>query len=252
MNRRMTQEETTCCICLETATIKESIQLLGCGCKVAWFHQSCENNWITNTEYPYSCPTCRRNVPMFCNYSFSYELGPEQRLFWTAMILLSLESIICGLAFLAKVPIVECFPFQSASILLTPFIIPSNKTYQYYLYHTIMQIYSKFGLIVLFYNKDTYTSLLEIILIFSYTQIICVYLFNFLIFTKVEKINSLIPFAISSEIVHAALITKTTADTLERDKGALLLSPLTATALLSATTPNRRSLRLQERQRQRQ
>ena len=154
------------------------------------------------------------------------------------MILLSFESVICGIAYVANVPNVEAFPFQSAFILLTPFIIPSNKTYQYYLYHTIMQIYSKLGLMILFYNKDTYTSLLDIILIFSYTQIICVYLFNFLLFTKVEKINSLIPFAISSEIVHAALITKPTADTLERHECA------SATA---ATTSNRRSLRLLNR-----
>jgi len=157
------------------------------------------------------------------------------------MILLSLESLICGIAHLANVPNVEAFPFQSASILLTPFIIPSNKTYKYYLYHTTIQIYSKLGLMILFYNKDTYTSLLDIILIFSYTQIICVYLFNFLLFTKVEKINSLIPFAISSEIVHAALITKPAADTLERHEGA-------SAAATACTTSNRRSLRLQRRQ----
>jgi len=126
-----------CCICMEGPSKKESIQLLACGCNSAWFHNSCEIDWIDSMqdEMPYPCPTCRRVVPMKINYSFSYDSGEDQKYLWTVGYFFTGEA--CFIFIEKSLFVLTC---QSGMILLIPFIISTERPLSFYLYNVHLRV----------------------------------------------------------------------------------------------------------------
>ena len=209
-----------CCICLEnTLGPGDSMTLLACGCKVAWFHTTCEANWIENTEFPYTCPTCRRAVPMITNYSFFYYAGDDQKHLWHIVGAAAIEAFLLYRTTTA-------IPIQTACILATPFIIVSNRELPYFL--GIVQAKMIVQVILFYFNKvlaipteDSY----PIVSNFGFTLILLMFAQHYVDYfsRSVDYIHAdpFTPYAISREIKHAGLITKPPPDPLERNEPAI-------------------------------
>ena len=201
-------EGNRCCICLDNTF---PMQRLACGCKSTWFHPNCCSQWIYYSNPPYYCPVCRRNIPMNTNYSFSYEAGEEQKHLWYSLAVYATELVSCTIASLLGYKIVWIFPFQSAAILLCPFIISSNKKYTYFLFNSTSLIFVK-GIFMLIMDD----SILQIRTL-SYAHIFILYILHFIQYQSslygYRTVDPFQPYAISREL----LITETATDTLERD-----------------------------------
>ena len=216
------QENPCCCICLEnTLGTDESITLLGCGCKVAWFHPSCEGKWIDNVVFPYTCPTCRRTVPMNTNYSFSYYAGDDQKYLWHVAIAASLELLI-----FYRADHGWSIPIQSACILSTPFVIVSNRALPYFL--GLVQTKITIQVIIIYLNalltipiNNSY----PIVSNFGFTLICLMFAQHFVDYFSRSmdyiQIDPFTPYIISREIKHAGLITKPPTHPLERNEVAI-------------------------------
>ena len=189
--------EETCCICLETANVKESLKLIDCGCNSSWFHTPCENQWISLLEeFEYYCPICRRPVPLKTNYSFSIYSGDDQRYLW---FIISMISIEIGLTFNNR--IVWMYPFQSVGIISLPFVFPSDKALPFFLNHVVLHnAVNSFFAILTYYEKDSQD------LFFDFCRSIGgIHLFTLWcmsIFYHSYQIDPLIPYAISREVKH--------------------------------------------------
>lgn len=214
-------EGTRCCICLDN---KFPMQRLGCGCKSTWFHPECCSQLIYYSNPPYYCPVCRRNIPMNTNYSFSYDAGKEQKLLWQSLAVYATELVVCTIASLQGSEIVWIFPFQSAAILLCPFIISSNKIYNYFLFNSTFLIFVKGIFMLITRSSDSILQRFILIRILAYSHIFILYIMHLIQYQSslygYHVVDPFQPYAISRELV----ITETTTDTLERDV------PLTATA----------------------
>lgn len=209
-----------CCICLEnTLGPGDYMTLLACGCKVAWFHRTCEANWIDNAEFPYTCPTCRRAVPMITNYSFFYSAGDDQKHLWYMTAAAVIEAFLFYRTWAA-------IPIQTVCILGTPFIIVSNRQFPYFL--GIVQAKMIVQVILFSFNKvltipieDSY----PIVSNFGFTLIFLMFVQHYVdyISRSVDyiHIDPFTPYAISREIKHAGLITKPPPDPLERNESAI-------------------------------
>ena len=218
---------TKCCICLDTAN-SESIKLLGCGCQSAWFHASCENAWLSSSEYPYSCPTCRRNVPFTTNYSFSYYAGPDQKTLWFVMICLIIETIISSSTQTFTISL------QSYALMTTPFVIYSNQYMPYYIFQTLVRMY--FNIFIIISQRHSY----ETIKMVGYLYIFTIYSIHFIQYRLQVHVSvePLLPYAISREIIHVKeLIAEPSADTLERLPRGLASASASASASATATAP---------------
>lgn len=213
---------TTCCICLDESL---PVQRLACGCKSAWFHPDCCSQWITHSQYPYACPVCRRSVPMKTNYSFSYEAGLPQQHFWNCLGIFGIETTVCSIAsMIMNVPIVGVFPVQSASILVCPFVLKSNHTYTYFLFHSTIMIFTKGVFIFLSRGDEEGLLLLRLL---AYVHIFILYFLHYVQYQNrlygYTPVDPFEPYAISRELRIAeslpplGTIAESATDTLERN-----------------------------------
>lgn len=213
-----------CCICLDSATKKESIRLLDCGCEGGWFHKTCEMEWMESLEdFDYPCPTCRRDAPLLTNYSYSCYSGSEQKYLCFMGVIMCVEYI----ATLGR-PIVWIFPWQSMSMLVIPFVFYSNKTLPFFLknifFHNAMN--ASFAYLV-FYDKESYALFFDFCTTIGFLQLFFVCLFSLYPFEY--RIDPLSPYAISREIKYkreitytpSELITKTPTNSLKRNKSSV-------------------------------
>lgn len=193
-----------CCICLDDTL---PIQRFACGCKAAWFHSSCCSQWIDSTSSPYSCPVCRRYIPMTTNYSFSYQAGDSQKHLWHCLVVYLTEVILCTIATLQGIELVWIFPVQSAAILLCPFILSSNNTYDYFLFHSTFLISVKGVYILLIHSADTLLPGILFLRTLSYIHLIVLYSLHFIQYQNRFYIYNVVdpfePYAISRDILIA-------------------------------------------------
>lgn len=185
-----------CCICLDTSSTTNPLQLLDCGCKVSLFHKSCEEQWLTQLKDVPKCPICKRFVHLTYNYSFSYTAGEDQAYLNIIITLYLLELLIywCLNRYIE--------PIQSALIILFPCIIPSHRDIIFYFknYHTSIILKCIYVYASLSIFSD---STLDVIRLNNCFHILCLCLFtNF----GPERPNPLMPFAISSTIKHAQIL----------------------------------------------
>jgi hypothetical protein len=190
----------TCCICLEDS-FEETIHLIGCGCKVAWFHVSCENKWLSSCEYPYSCPTCRRPVPMITNYCFSYTAGPDQKFLQIILASIGVETCI---AFIH--PDAWALPLQSLAMLATPWLLYSERPLPFFL----MCVYAKMFCQQLFMNLMmfgiSYESSIKVVQNIGLLNIFVLYLSHYVSYMhktdEFQYVDPLSPYAISRDVMH--------------------------------------------------
>lgn len=212
-------DDTICCICLEAS---RPIQRLGCGCKVAWFHPNCCEQWLSYTSEPYACPTCRRPIPMKTNYCFSYQAGIPQQHLWHSLAIFGIELSACAAATVSGTPVVWIFPVQSASILLCPFVLYSNQIYTYFLFHSTFMIFVKGICICLCSGVDSLLPVYLLLRMISYIHISIIYLLHFIQhqnrFYGYRHVDTLEPYAISRDLKLVELITEAPTDALEGDE----------------------------------
>jgi hypothetical protein len=133
----MGEEDRTCIICLDSPQQGNPLFLLHCGCRTAWFHESCETNWMEHlhTTEP-KCPTCRRDIQFHFKYSFAYQDGLNQRYLWWIASLFFCELVMCTM-FSVEHLLHQAWYLPSQSILIVsfPLILSSKNDILYYLHH---------------------------------------------------------------------------------------------------------------------
>jgi len=193
-----------CCICLDSASSANPLFLLACGCKSGWFHTPCEYQWMNSIDESPTCPTCRRDVAMKINYSFSFYAGEHQEMLWKVFALFLFEASISSyLSFYLEHILI--FPLQSVSIAICPFIIRSEHTLHNYLLCVYARYISIFAYIV--FENNIYISVRPLIAL-SYVYIFFIYLYT-IKNRNLEYNHPLTPYMISKEISHVQSITKT-------------------------------------------
>lgn len=128
--------EHQCCICLSPPSENSPLYLLDCGCKVGWFHQSCENEWLDHiplADFSPRCPACRRPPKMKTNYSFSPFAGNPQKELWFTLVYISAESACAGFLLFQGFSWAWILPIQSAGMGLIPFLKYSDSDLLFYL-----------------------------------------------------------------------------------------------------------------------
>lgn len=134
----MGEEERTCIICLDSPQQGNSLFLLHCGCRTAWFHESCETSWMEHlqlVDFPPKCPTCRRDIQFRLKYSFAYRDGINQRYMWWIASLFCCELLMC-IMFSIEHSLHQAWylPTQSILIISLPLVLPSKNDVLYFLH----------------------------------------------------------------------------------------------------------------------
>ncbi len=236
-----------CVICLDIAKDKDALYLLQCGCKAAWFHLHCENQWIDSTLTPLTCPTCRRIPLMITNYAFHYSVGTEQKILWFTYSASLLHGLFLAFFVSRWFPESMFLIMQNGWFLLTPFLFQTSFTNNWYLFHSRVFIFYTTVAILLGYSfwKSRYILFYEFSA--AYYTIHILSFFHFLAFSLLvilescspyrPKVDPWIPYAISREVLHAniqyALVSsESTSRSAEGDEaGSLALSRGTADTL---------------------
>ena len=200
-----------CCICLEPAVKRNPLYLIGCGCKLAWFHKECQDKWVYHTQanIPLSCPTCRQVVPLTYNYSFSYHTGIPQKALWLTSIIFFIESMM-NLYYTQYTMIV-----QSSTMLFFPFIFSSTRNWEYFLLSYRMVLLSEYLYLIV---MPTYKYRIDNIIYCRHLFIL--YLF-FQYFTEIQKRRGhlLEPYVISADIYNKeVMLAKPVSSTLKRTR----------------------------------
>lgn len=200
-----------CCICLEPALKRNPLYLIGCGCKVAWFHKECQDNWVTYSQanIPLICPTCRQAVPLTYNYSFSYHTGIPQKALWLTSIVFFIESMM-NLYYTQYTMIV-----QSSTMLFFPFIFSSTRNWEYFLLSYRMLLLSEYLYLIV---MPTYKYKIDNIIYYRYLFIL--YLF-FQYFTEIRKSRGhlLEPYVVSADIYNKeVMLAKPVSSALKRTR----------------------------------
>jgi hypothetical protein len=200
-----------CCICLEPALKRNPLYLIGCGCKLAWFHKECQDNWVTYSQanIPLICPTCRQAVPLTYNYSFSYDTGIPQKALCLTSIVFFIESMM-NLYYTQYTMIV-----QSSTMLCFPFIFSSTRNWEYFLLSYRMIFLSEYLYLIV---MPTYKYKLDNIIYYRYLFIL--YLF-FQYFTEIRKSRAhvLEPYVISADIYNKeVMLAKPVSGALKRTR----------------------------------
>jgi hypothetical protein len=200
-------DTTICCICLDP---KLPLQRLACGCKAAWFHPECCSQWIYHADAPYGCPVCRRHIPMTTNYSFSYQAGAPQKHLWHSLSLFGAEVVVCSLA---NTQIVWIFPFQSAAILLCPFILSSNQVYTYFLFHSSFLIFVKWSFTLFMSLSDSTMQGFLLLRMLGYVHLFALYCLHLIQYQNrlygYRVVDPFEPYAISRDLVVAETLSIT-------------------------------------------
>ena len=184
----------SCCICLEPPEKQRPLYRISCGCKVAQFHKPCENKWLEtlNLNHTIKCFVCKREPVLKTNYSFSYETGENQKILWNSLGLFCIELPI---AFYFKGNMLS---LEGATIILFPFVFPSNKIHTFYLLHYILNVSLCAASIYVTNMKITANDLIFI-------RFFHLVLMFFTINIK-NDVNPLSPYIISRELTYADVI----------------------------------------------
>lgn len=129
----MNDTDRICLICLEGAKEENPISLLDCGCKTSWFHQSCEDMWLSYIEHTITeynnpkCPTCKREVSIQAKYIFLSQVGKNQEYLYNTLLLIGSECIL-SLSYMSfHAEQAWLIPIQSVCILSLPILFRTNK-----------------------------------------------------------------------------------------------------------------------------
>jgi hypothetical protein len=202
----------TCVICLEEATEEQPLYLIACGCRGSWFHPSCEDSWISNHQHmPYSCPICRRYVPMLTNYSFSFWAGEEQQRLLLTLLAFTMNTL--GLLYLSYsvYPYFYVLPIQQGLILIFPLLVPSWNTLAYYTFHvrTHVCVTSFFLSLGFLQSVEKREPIYSGTLMIGYLHILVVYI----LYVQESQMPAVLPprdpfepYAISREIIHSGFL----------------------------------------------
>ena len=183
-----------CCICLEPPKKQSPLYRISCGCKVAQFHKSCENQWLEtlNPTHIIKCFVCKREPVLKVNYSFSYECSESQKILWNSLGLFCIEM---SFVFHFKAYMLS---LEGATIILLPFLLPCNKIHTFYLLHYIFNISLCAASIYVTNMTITANDLIFI-------RFFHLFLMLFTINCK-TPINPLSPYIISREITYSDII----------------------------------------------
>lgn len=149
-----TDHNRTCIICLDSPIQGNPLLLLSCGCKVAWFHQSCEIQWMERLnvyEGMLHCPVCKRIPRMKTNFSFTRTAGPAQDFLHQVLYLFGGEITLSIILILQSGFYAAYLPFQSYCIFMMPFLIPSKYDLICFLQHIRLRYLLNFMYILLSY-----------------------------------------------------------------------------------------------------
>jgi hypothetical protein len=130
----MSDEERQCIICLDAPQKQNPLFLLTCGCRTAWFHDTCEKEWMEHLTYPPKCPTCRRIIEITLQYSFAFHHGINQQYFWWIASLFCIEVCMASTFTFSDYYQVWNLPCQSIFILSIPYISSSKNDLLYFLH----------------------------------------------------------------------------------------------------------------------
>jgi hypothetical protein len=179
--------EDICLICLEPPLPNSPLLLLACGCKVSWFHESCEIRFLETCQIPIRCPVCKRMVPLDTNYSFHIRAGPIQRVFWNIILFTPFEFLIWHI-----------LPVQTVLFFCIPYMIKTEYSLDFFLLHA----YIKQLIVLSTYFIDF--KLQTIILFFSCFHVLLVFMAQIQAWPAGHR-DPLEPFAISRQVRHAAI-----------------------------------------------
>jgi hypothetical protein len=190
---------------------KNPLYLIGCGCKIAWFHKECQDKWLSHSQadIPLSCPTCRQVVPLTYTYSFSYDTGMPQKALCLSSLVFFIESLVN--VYNSRYTIIV----QSSTIILFPFILSSTRNWEYFLLSYRMLLLSEYLYLIV---MPTYDYKIDNIIYYRYLFIL--YLF-FQYFTDIRKKRAhlLEPYVISADIYNKeVMLAKPLARTLKRTR----------------------------------
>jgi hypothetical protein len=203
-----------CCICLEPALKKNPLYLIGCGCKVAWFHKECQDKWLSHSQanIPLICPTCRQVVPLTYNYTFSYHAGLPQKALWLTSFIFFTESMMN--LYNHRYLMIA----QSSTVMLFPFVFSSTYNWEYFLLSYRMKLLSEYAYFIItpteFYNINN---------IIYYRYLFILYLFfQYISNLQKKRAHLLEPYVISADIYNKeVLLAKPLTRTLKRTRRAV-------------------------------
>lgn len=200
-----------CCICLEPPLKKNPLYLIGCGCKVAWFHKECQDKWLAHSQanIPLSCPTCRRPVPLTYNYSFSYDTGPPQKALWLTSFIFFIESMMN--LYNQRYTMIA----QSSIVIFFPFILRSTHNWEYFLLSYRLRLLGEYIYVIILPSNEYIVQN-----IIYYRHLFILYLF-FQYFTDIQKRRAhlLEPYVLSADIYNKeVLLAKPLTRTLKRTR----------------------------------
>jgi hypothetical protein len=217
----------SCIICLEEPKQNDPLFLLACGCRVSWFHQLCEYAWLSEARvFPYSCPTCRRPIPMITNYSFSYWAGEDQHYLYHTLGIYSLYFLYFIGASFIQYRHFYILGLQEGVILTMPFVLSCWNDISYYLFHVRFHIVSTTFMYTVSFLEvpEKKEFLYTLVLIVGYFHLGILYLVHFQEIQNrpayLIRRDPFAPYAISRELIHADSIAKPPADTREGNKSA--------------------------------
>jgi hypothetical protein len=183
-----------CCICLDPPKKENPLYQLSCGCNVALFHKTCENQWIQSISATSTikCLVCKREPVLKNNYSFSYNTGENQRLLWQSIGLFFLE-IPLGYYFKTWIIVGE-----GTTIILFPFIFPSTQPHMFFVLH---YIFSTSLYLLVAYVTGFHITAFELILV-RFIHLMSM----FFSITYKNRVNPLASYIISRDITYARII----------------------------------------------
>lgn len=152
----MNEQQRSCIICLDSPQEKNPLHLLSCGCKTAWFHNSCADTWLSHiplADYPPACPTCKRYVLLKIKYSFHFKDGLNQKYLWFTLSLFPVEFLL-ALSFCVQLGTISQTPFyipiQSIFLMTIPYLIRSKHDMNFFLHNYRFKVLCE-SLILLYY-----------------------------------------------------------------------------------------------------
>jgi hypothetical protein len=160
-------------------------------------------------EIPLTCPTCRQNVPLKYNYSFSYYAGEEQKYLWLTTILLFIDI------FISLYNNHRILALQSTCIVLFPFILRSRRDVSFFLISYRIRFMMDYILII---TSPMYIQ--ERCIIIQKCRYFHLIILSWFTTYKKSYINPLTPFAISADVMHKDTLElpKRVPNTLKRNK----------------------------------
>lgn len=181
-------EQRNCIICLDVPQEKNPLHLLSCGCKAAWFHNSCAETWLSHIpleDYPPTCPTCKRYVILKIKYSFQYNDGLNQKYLWWTLSLFPAEFFLTSSLYV-HLTSSQYYPFyiplQSILLFTIPFLIRSKKDFNFFLHNYRIKVLLQ-SFILIFYmikNKELYFQLLDqpinVMIFFNFIHLISIFI----------------------------------------------------------------------------